>query len=262
MGVTTVMQPAAQPSGDIGLQLALLCAAQRQAFLREGPPDYTKRLENLNKLLSLTLANEERIADAISRDFGHRSRFETALGEIFVVIAGIKHARKHLKQWMKPRRVPTPLYFWPGKSEIIPQPLGVVGIISPWNYPVYLSFSPVIAALAAGNRVVLKPSELTPHASELFKQMVASAFAPEEFTVITGGKEVGEALSRTPLDHLFFTGSTNVGREVAIAAAHNLTPVTLELGGKSPAIISEDYSLTRAAERLVVGKMINSGQTC
>jgi coniferyl-aldehyde dehydrogenase len=262
MAFSVVSQPEAQPSENIGLQLTLLCAAQRQAFLREGPPDYRKRLESLNKLLNLTLANEDRIADAISQDFGHRSHFETSLTEIFLVVAGIKHARRHLKQWMKPRRVPTRFYFWPGRSRIIPQPVGVVGIISPWNYPFYLSFSPVIAALAAGNRIVLKPSELTPRSSELFKEMVASAFPPNEFTVITGGKEVGQALSRTPLDHLFFTGSTTVGREVAIAAAHNLTPVTLELGGKSPAIVSNDYPIPRAAERIVIGKMINCGQTC
>ena len=247
---------------NIELQLTLLCAAQRQAFLRDGPPDYRKRHENLGKLLHLTLANEGRIADAISQDFGHRSRFETALTEIFLVVAGIKHARRHLKRWMKPRRVATPIYLWPGKSRIIPQPLGVVGIISPWNYPFYLSFSPAIAALAAGNRVMLKPSELTPRTSELLKEMVASTFAPTEFTVIVGGREVGQALSRTPLDHLFFTGSTTVGREVAIAAAHNLTPVTLELGGKSPAIVSDDFPIARAAERIVVGKLINCGQTC
>src|SRR5689334_19982528 len=199
-------------SSENSLQLTLLCAAQRQAFLREGPPDYARRRENLNKLLELTLANEERIADAISEDFGNRSRFETALAEIFVVISGIKYASRNLKQWIKPKRVPTALYFWPGKNRIIPQPRGVVGIIAPWNYPFYLSFSPVTSALAAGNRVVLKPSELTPKTSELFKQMVASAFAPNEFAVVTGDSDVGEALSKAPLDHLFFTGSTNVGR--------------------------------------------------
>ena len=262
MAFSAVPRPQDHPSENIGLQLTLLCAAQRQAFLREGPPDHEKRRENLNKLLKLTLANEERIAEAISQDFGHRSRFETALSEIFVVISGIKHASRNLKRWMKPRRVPTPLYFWPGKNEIVPQPLGVVGIISPWNYPFYLSFSPVTSAMAAGNRVVLKPSELTPRTSELFKEMVASAFAPNEFAVVTGGREVGQALSEAPLDHLFFTGSTKVGREVAIAAAHNLTPVTLELGGKSPALVSEDYPIMRAAERIVIGKMLNCGQTC
>jgi coniferyl-aldehyde dehydrogenase len=262
MAFSAVRGPEDQRSENIGLQLTQLCAAQRQAFLREGPRDYRNRIESLNKLLALTLANEDRIADAISQDFGHRSRFETALTEIFLVVAGIKHARRNLKRWMKPRRVPTPIYLWPGKSRIITQPLGVVGIISPWNYPFYLSFSPVIAGLAAGNRIVLKPSELTPRSSELFKEMVASAFAPNEFTVITGGTEVGQALSCTPLDHLFFTGSTTVGREVAIAAAHNLTPVTLELGGKSPAIVSDDYPIARAAERIAVGKMINCGQTC
>src|SRR5947207_1328348 len=181
MEVMAERQHEANSFAEIGVQITFLCAAQRQAFLREGTPAYRKRLDNLNKLLELTLANEDRIADAISQDFGHRSRFETALTEIFVVISGIKHARRHLKNWMKPRRVPTPIYLWPGKSRIISQPVGVVGIISPWNYPFYLSFSPVISALAAGNRIVLKPSELTPRSSELFKVMVAGAFAPNEF---------------------------------------------------------------------------------
>ena len=262
MAFSAVPLPQDQSSENIGLQLTLLCAAQRQASLREGPPEYARRRENLNTLLELTLANEQRIADTISQDFGHRSRFETALAEIFVVISGIKHASRNLKRWMRPRRVPTALYFWPGKSEIVPQPLGVVGIISPWNYPFYLSFSPLTSALAAGNRVVLKPSELTPNTSELFREMVASAFAPNEFAVVTGGSEVGQALSKAPLDHLFFTGSTKVGRQVAIAAAHNLTPVTLELGGKSPALVSDDYPIAQAAERIVIGKMLNCGQTC
>jgi coniferyl-aldehyde dehydrogenase len=262
MAFSPVPRPEDHSSEDTSLQLTLLCAAQRQAFLREGPPDYARRRENLNKLLELALANEQRIADAISQDFGHRSRFETALAEIFVVISGIKHASRNLKGWMKPKRVATAFYFWPGKNRIIPQPLGVVGVISPWNYPFYLSFSPVTSALAAGNRVVLKPSELTPKTSELFKEMVASAFAPNEFAVVTGGRDVGVALSKAPLDHLFFTGSTKVGREVAIAAAHNLTPATLELGGKSPALVSDDYPISRAAERIVIGKMINCGQTC
>lgn len=262
MAFSAVPHPEDRFSENSRLQLILLCAAQRQAFLREGPPDYTKRRENLHKLLELTVANEERIADAISQDFGSRSRFETALAEIFVVISGIKHASRNLKRWMKPKRVPTALYFWPGKNRIIPQPLGVVGVISPWNYPFYLSFSPVTSALAAGNRVVLKPSELTPHTSELLKELVAAAFVPNEFAVVTGGKEVGETLSNIPLDHLFFTGSTKVGRQVAISAAQNLTPVTLELGGKSPVIVSDDYPITQAAERIVIGKMVNCGQTC
>lgn len=262
MPFSPALHPEDHSSENTSLQLTLLCAAQRQAFLREGPPDYARRRENLNKLLELTLANEERIADAISQDFGNRSRFETALAEIFVVISGIKHASRNLKRWMKSKRVPTALYFWPGTNRIVPQPVGVVGVISPWNYPFYLSFSPVTSALAAGNRVVLKPSELTPKTSELFKEMVASVFAPNEFVVVTGGREVGEVLSRAPLDHLFFTGSTKIGREVAIAAAHNLTPVTLELGGKSPAIVSDDYLISHAAERIVIGKMINCGQTC
>jgi coniferyl-aldehyde dehydrogenase len=235
---------------------------QRKSFRRDGPPLYAKRLHSLDRLLRLTEQYEARIADAISEDFGNRSRFETSVAEVLLVLAGIKHARRNLKSWMKPQRAPTAVQFWPGRNEIIPQPLGVVGVISPWNYPFYLSFSPVIAALAAGNRVILKPSEITPRTSALLQQMVASEFPPEEFTVVSGGPEVGEAVASTPFDHLFFTGSTAVGRKVAVAAARNLTPVTLELSGKSPAIISDDYSIARAAERIVFGKMLNAGQTC
>jgi coniferyl-aldehyde dehydrogenase len=249
-------------SEDAKIHLKETHELQRRSFLHDGPPSYEKRLRSLDRLLRLSEQYEARIADAISEDFGNRSRFETSVAEVLLVLAGIKHARRKLKSWMKPRRAPVAIQFWPGRNEIMPQPLGVVGIISPWNYPFYLSFSPVIAALAAGNRVILKPSEITPRTSSLLQQMVASEFPPEEFTVVTGGPEVGEAVASTPFDHLFFTGSTASGRKVALAAAQNLTPVTLELGGKSPAIISDDYSIARAAERIVFGKMLNAGQTC
>ncbi len=249
-------------SEDAAIHLKQIHQLQRKSFLRDGPPSYQKRLQNLNRLLLLTEHYEARIAAAISEDFGNRSRFETSVAEVLLVLAGIKHSRHNLKSWMKPRRAPTAIQFWPGRNEIMPQPLGLVGIISPWNYPFYLSFSPVVAALAAGNRVILKPSEITPRTSALLQQMVASAFSPEEFTVVTGGADVGETLASTPFDHLFFTGSTAVGRKVAVAAAQNLTPVTLELSGKSPVIISNDYSIGRAAERIVFGKMLNAGQTC
>jgi coniferyl-aldehyde dehydrogenase len=163
---------------------------------------------------------------------------------------------------MRTQRVPTALHFLPAHNRLMPQPLGVVGIISPWNYPFQLAIAPAVAALAAGNRVMIKPSELTPHFSDLLARLVASLFDPTELCVVTGDADVGKAFSATPFDHLFFTGSTAVGRQVAIAAAANLTPVTLELGGKSPAIIDPSADLPRMARRLAFGKLLNAGQTC
>jgi len=163
---------------------------------------------------------------------------------------------------MAQQRVPTPLYLWPGRSRVLRQPLGVVGVISPWNYPVQLALLPALAALAAGNRVMLKPSELTPRTSALLERIVAQYFSEDELVVVTGGPQVGEAFSHLPFDHLFFTGSTAVGRRIALAAAANLTPVTLELGGKSPALIHADADFGTAVPRLVTGKLLNAGQTC
>ena len=167
-----------------------------------------------------------------------------------------------LARWMRPRRVPTPLQLLPGRSEVRPQPLGVVGVISPWNYPYQLAMLPALGALAAGNRVILKPSELTPAFSALLRDLVARRFAEDEFAIVTGDAALGRAFAALPWDHLFFTGSTAVGRQVALAAAQNLTPVTLELGGKSPALFAPDADLTRTAPRLVAGKLLNAGQTC
>lgn len=210
----------------------------------------------------MTERYEEAIATAISRDFGHRSAHETQMAEIFVVLSGTRHARRQLARWMKPRRVRTPMHMWPARSELIPQPLGVIGIIGPWNYPFQLAMLPAAGALAAGNRVILKPSEMAPALAEVVRAGVAEFFAPEEFSVVLGDHEVGRAFSKLPFDHLFFTGSTAVGRQIALAAAENLTPVTLELGGKSPAILDVDCDVGLAAERIAVGKLLNAGQTC
>ena len=236
--------------------------AQRAAFLREMNPAFDVRRDRVDRLLHLTETHQDSIIDAISADFGHRSRHETGLAEIFIALSAIRHTRRHLRRWMKARRVPTPLHLLPASSELIRQPLGVVGVISPWNYPYQLAMLPVAAALAAGNRAMLKPSELTPRFSELLQQIVAGAFAPDEFAVLPGDVELGRAFSRLPFDHLFFTGSTAVGRQVALAAAENLTPVTLELGGKSPAIIDADCDIPVAARRLAFAKLLNAGQTC
>jgi coniferyl-aldehyde dehydrogenase len=250
------------PSTATVRDLEHLFAAQRKAFASEPDPPLSVRRGRLDRLLALTEKYEEEIVAAIAADFGTRPAQETRLAELFMVSAGIRHARRHLSRWMRPRRVPTPLYLWPGRSRILRQPLGVVGVISPWNYPFQLAVLPVAAALAAGNRALLKPSELTPQTAALIEKIVALNFAPEELAVVTGGAEVGQAFAQLPFDHLFFTGSTAVGRKIALAAAANLTRVTLELGGKSPALIADDADLDVVAPRLVVGKLLNAGQTC
>ena len=225
-------------------------------------PDIGVRKDRLKRLLALTERHEADICAAIDADFGGRSAHETRLAELFVVRAGIRHALSHLKSWMRERRVATTMPFLPGRNRLVPQPLGVVGIVSPWNYPFQLAVAPVTAALAAGNRVLVKPSELTPAFSALLAQLVGEHFAPDELSVITGDAEVGKAFVSMPFDHLLFTGSTAVGRQVAIAAAANLTPVTLELGGKSPAIFDPSCDLDAAAASIAYGKLLNAGQTC
>jgi coniferyl-aldehyde dehydrogenase len=235
---------------------------QRAAFARERYPTLATRRDRLARLLNIVTVREKTLCAAIDRDFGHRSSQETRLAELYIVEAEIRHAMRHLRRWMRARRVATPLKFLPASAHILPQPLGVVGVISPWNYPVQLALAPAVGALAAGNRVLLKPSEVTPETSGLLKELVGREFAPDEFSVIVGNADVGEAFARLALDHLFFTGSTAVGRAVARAAAENLTPVTLELGGKSPALFDRDADLALAAPRLVAGKLLNAGQTC
>ncbi len=250
--------PEASPRRD----LRGLFDAQRDAHAREPYPSLTLRHDRLERLAALIEEHEQEIVAAIGADFGTRPAQETRLAELFVIAVGIRHARKNLSRWMAQQRVPTPLYLWPGRSQLLRQPLGAVGVISPWNYPVQLALLPVLAALAAGNRVMLKPSELTPRTSALLEHIIAQHFAQDEFAVVTGGPDVGDAFSRLPFDHLFFTGSTAVGRKIALAAAANLTPVTLELGGKSPALIHADADLGAAAPRLATGKLLNAGQTC
>ena len=235
---------------------------QRDAFGRERCPALAVRRDRLARLMSLVVDNEAKFVAAVDRDFGGRSGHETRLAELYIVAAEIADARRHLARWMRPERVSTPLHLLPGRARIERQPVGVVGVISPWNYPVQLALAPVVGALAAGNRVLLKPSELTPATSTLLQELVAKSFAEDEFAVVLGDAEVGRAFTRLPFDHLFFTGSTAVGRAVALAAAENLTPVTLELGGKSPALVAPDADLALTAPRLMAGKLLNAGQTC
>lgn len=224
--------------------------------------DHAARMQRLDRLEALLRNNADRLAEAISRDFGHRSRHETQLLELFPALEGIKHTRSHLKTWMRPQRGFASLWFMPARIELRPQALGVVGIIVPWNYPVLLAVAPLVSALAAGNRVMIKMSEFTPATGELFASLMASAFPEGDVVVVNGGPETGRAFSALPFDHLLFTGSTNVGREVMKSAAASLVPVTLELGGKSPAIVADDFPIDLAAERILFGKCLNAGQTC
>jgi len=228
----------------------------------EPAPDLSERLDRLARLRAVVADNEERFRQAISADFGHRSAVETTIAEAMMLFSEIRHATKHLKSWMTPQRVATALQFLPARNRLMPQPLGVVGIIAPWNYPLQLTLAPAIGAIAAGNRVMIKPSELSPHFSALLKETVAARFDATELLVTDVEEDIAKAFARLPFDHLVFTGSTRVGRLVAEAAGRNLTPVTLELGGKSPVIIDASADLEEAAERIAYGKLLNAGQTC
>jgi coniferyl-aldehyde dehydrogenase len=242
--------------------LLTLLRAQQAAFQLDMSPSLAVRLDRLRRLNRLVESHAKEFSAAISSDFGTRSAVEIRITETLFLQSGIRHAVRHLSRWMKPRRVPTALAYRPGKSMIWRQPLGVVGIISPWNYPLQLALAPLIGALAAGNRAMLKPSELTPAFSRALADRVGATFAADEVCVVTGEASVGKHFAALPFDHLVFTGSTAVGREVALAAARNLTPVTLELGGKSPAIIDPSCDIAGVIDRIAWGKLINAGQTC
>jgi coniferyl-aldehyde dehydrogenase len=247
---------------DLPTELAGLFERQRAAAQAAPFPAWAERASRLQRLLTLLQAHEADIAAAIDQDFAGRPAIETELAEVYPSLAEVKTALRHGRRWMKPRRAGVSLWFQPARAQVLPQPLGVVGVIVPWNYPLYLAIGPLAAALAAGNRALVKMSEFTPAFSALFARLVAERFAPEELAVVQGGPEVAAMFSALPFDHLLFTGSTTVGKKVMAAAAPNLTPVTLELGGKSPAVITSGYPLAHAVERIVVGKLLNAGQTC
>ena len=236
-------------------------ASQRSAFAR-GAPDLRRRRQALATLRDAVRARQDELLRAVSDDFGGRAHEETLLLELFPFYDQIRHARRKLKGWMKRRRVSTTWYLKPSKAFYQYQPLGVVGVIGAWNYQLLLTLGPVVDALAAGNHVMLKPSEITPRSADVIASIIDEAFPPEYVTCVTGGPDVASAFTALPFDHLFFTGSTHVGKLVMKAAAANLTPVTLELGGKSPAIVHAGYPLARAAERIMGGKLYNAGQTC
>ncbi len=243
-------------------QLRASFDAQREAFRRHGGPAHAQRMDSLERLKDGLLTYQEAFVRSLSEDFGNRAPQETRLLEIFPTVDEIRHSQSHVRGWMRPQRVAANWQFMTGRARVLYQPLGVVGIIGAWNYQLLLTLSPLVCALAAGNRAMLKPSETAPRTADLMQKMIAERFKPEEVTVITGGPDVSAAFSALPFDHLIFTGSTRVGKLVMRAASENLTPVTLELGGKSPALIHPDYPLARAAERILTGKFWNAGQTC
>jgi len=225
-------------------------------------PDLAVRRRRLSALEALVGDNLERVAQAVNADFGRRPERETRLLEGFPALSSIRHARRRVGRWMRPRRRFASRWLLPGRSMLLPQPLGVVGIVSPWNYPLLLTVSPLAAALAAGNRAMLKLSEVTPLTSAELAALFAKYFSEDEVTAVQGDAAAGAAFSSLPFGHLLFTGAGRIGREVMRAAAESLTPVTLELGGKSPVIVAPQYPLEHAAERVMLGKCMNAGQTC
>jgi acyl-CoA reductase-like NAD-dependent aldehyde dehydrogenase len=255
----------AHDSGRLAAHPAQLMQAfemQRRAFAAEPNPSIAARHDRLDRLRRMLRDNETAVRDAISADFGIRAHQETLMFEQFTSIEGIAYARRWLRRWMRPERRSVAWWSLPGRARLLRQPLGVAGIIVPWNYPLYLAVSPLTAALAAGNRVMLKMSEHTPRFGELFESLIARAFASDEVVAVNGDAGVARDFAALPFDHLLFTGSTHIGREVMKAASANLTPVTLELGGKSPAIVADGFDVAEAARRIMFGKLVNAGQTC
>jgi coniferyl-aldehyde dehydrogenase len=235
---------------------------QQYAFEQHRSPSARERREWLHALERILLDNSAAIGAAISTDFGHRPATETQLLELFPSVEAVRYARRHLASWMRPERRHVSIWFQPGSAQVRYQPLGVVGIVVPWNYPLYLAIGPLASALAAGNRVMIKMSEYTPAFGTLLGELILKTFPRNLVHVVLGDADTARAFVSRPFNHLLFTGSTAVGREVMAAAARHLTPVTLELGGKSPAIVAPGFDLARAARSIVFGKLVNAGQTC
>ncbi|HEX7761322.1 MAG TPA: coniferyl aldehyde dehydrogenase [Caulobacteraceae bacterium] len=238
---------------------------QKAAHLRDGAPSAALRIDRINRCIGLLVDYQSQIEDALNADFGARSREATAFTDVASSIGTLKHARDKLTGWMKPEKrktTPAILGLFGAKAEVRFQPKGVVGVISPWNFPVNLTFTPLAGVLAAGNRAMIKPSEFTPATSDLMARMFGGVFSPEEVAVITGGPDIGQAFSGLAFDHLVFTGATSIARHVMKAAAEHLTPLTLELGGKSPVILGRSADVKTAAARIMNGKTLNAGQIC
>ena len=253
-----------QPT-DVGARMRDVLDRQRRAHLKAGPLSAEQRIEWLDRAIGLLVGHKAAIADALREDFGHRSVHASLLTDVSGSIAPLKHAKQNLRKWMKreKRKVsPAILGLLGARAYIEYQPKGTIGIISPWNFPVNLTFTPLAGVFAAGNRAMIKPSEFTPKTAELMARMFASAYDETEVAVFTGGAEVGGAFARLPFDHLLFTGATSIAYHVMKAAAENLVPTTLELGGKSPVIVGETADMALTAKRVMMGKTLNAGQIC
>ncbi len=237
---------------------------QRSAQTSSMPVGVEVREDRLNRLINMLVENGEALVKAMSEDFGHRSSEQSWMTDIIPSIKAAKHARKHMRKWMKPEKRPLdfPLGLLGAKARLEYQPKGVIGIVTPWNFPVQLTYGALAGAFAAGNRCMVKASEFTPVTSDLMADLAAKYFSEEEVFFVNGGPEVGQAFSSLPFDHMIFTGATGVGRHIMRAAADNLVPVTLELGGKSPVIVGRSADMQRAAARVALGKTLNAGQVC
>ena len=250
--------------GNIMTNMKTHLDAQKAAHLVDGAPSYKQRVEWIDTAIELLVTNSDALCDALAEDFGHRSKDQSAFTDVVAPISAMKHAKKHLKKWMAPEKRPTefPFGLLGAKNEIRYQPKGVVGIVAPWNFPVGMVFAPLACVLAAGNRAMIKPSEFTPKTSELMKNLIDENFDPLVAKVFTGEAEVGAEFTALPFNHIIFTGSTAVGKHVMRAAAENLTPVTLELGGKSPTVVGKSADMQKTANRIMHGKVLNAGQIC
>lgn len=255
----TTMLPATPEMPD---QLGLTLTKIRAAFQRNPAPDYAERIDRLTRLRDAILEYKDRLLAAVDADFDGRAHAETMMAELLPTLEGIRYNKKNLRKWMGQSKRHTPLMLIGSKTKVYYQPLGVIGIVVPWNFPLFLGLSPLVGAFAAGNRAMIKTSEFAPRTAELLVEMLGKYFSDEEVVVVNGGVEVATAFTKLPFDHLVFTGSTQVGKIVMHAAADNLTPVTLELGGKSPAIVHDSFPIEEAAKRIAFGKGLNAGQVC
>ena len=245
-------------------ELDRILKVQRDSFTADRPEAISVRKDRIKRAMALVKENGEAFSAAMSADFGHRSTQQSMITDIAATVGAGKHALKHIDQWSKPekRKVQFPLGLLGAKAELRYEPKGVIGILSPWNFPVQLAYGPLMQVLAAGNRSMIKPSEFTERTSDLMAELTPKYFSEEEVAVITGQPEVAQAFSSLPFDHLIFTGSTATGRKVMEAASKNLVPVTLELGGKSPVVMGRSANFEQAGERIALGKMMNAGQIC
>ncbi len=243
-------------------ELRAILERQRRAFIADGPPGVAVRRNRIDRLVALVLDNTDAFVEAMAADYGTRSKAASLFTEVVGMIPVIEHTRSHVAEWMRPNRIMPAARLFGLRAEVEPSPLGVVGIIGPWNFPLNLVVLPAAAVFAAGNRVMIKMSEVTPRTAELMKRTAPEYFDPDELHVVTGGTDVAAAFADLPLDHLFFTGSPSVGALVGRAASQNLVPVTLELGGKNPVVVAPDADVRRSAMRIAQARMVNGGQVC